>query len=620
MHKIHLFIKSFWLFGRHFDSSSGKHRFLFYLWNWGMLALASLATGLLSLLLSFGHYDWGVMWGFFAQPLIALLNLLPALLLILLLYCIIGRSWIAYIVGSVLVLSLSVANYFMLMFRDDPLMFSDIINVSTAMGVVDHYNLSIDKRLWFCVVLVIAATVLLALFARGNPGRGIIRVVVAAALVLLCIFPLRWLYTNSNVYNNKTQNYEHINRWSATQLFISKGYIYPFLYSITEAFPSVPENYDEEYAESLLAPFDDTDILEDKQVNVVTMMLESFTDMSGWDIEGLSEDVYAPYHALASESFTGTLVTNIFAGGTTDTERCFLTGYVKLENFRSNVNSYVWYLRNQGFSTGGSHPSYDWFYNRQNINSYLGLESYYFLENYYGALTDGAIAYDDVFFPELTQLLLEEFEREERSFTYNLNYQGHGPYSNDVLNWPQCVEDVGYSAETWYIINNYFGSLANTIENIDVMVEAFRDCEEPVVMLLFGDHKPWFGDSNSVYAELGINIDTSTEAGFYNYYSTSYLMWANDAAKKVLDNDFTGEGPTISSNFLMNLLFEQCNWTGSAWMQYTDQLMEAIPVVTSNGFYMTADGNFTTELDGENAQLLQDFEIVEYYRKNNFPY
>ena len=45
------------------------------------------------------------------------------------------------------------------------------------------------------------------------------------------------------------------------------------------------------------------------------------------------------------------------------------------------------------------------------------------------------------------------------------------------------------------------------------------------------------------YEELGLDIDPGTEAGFRNHYSTEYLIWANDAAKAVLEEDFTGEGP-----------------------------------------------------------------------------
>ena len=87
------------------------------------------------------------------------------------------------------------------------------------------------------------------------------------------------------------------------------------------------------------------------------------------------------------------------------------------------------------------------------------------------------------------------------------------------------------------------------------------------MLAVFGDHKPWLGYSNSAYQELGVNLDTATEEGFYNYYSTRYLIWANDAAKEALGEDFVGEGPDVSSCFLMNLLFDLCGWQGNAWAQ-----------------------------------------------------
>ena len=613
-------IKDFWLFGKSAETLKGRHNFLFIFWNWALPVLMIFGTGILSLSLAFGQYGWGVLWSYITHPLIMILNLLPPLILFVLFFCIIGRSWIAYLISSSLVIVISAANYFLLMFRNDPLMFADIVNLSTAMGVAGEYDLSMDARLWLCVVCIAIATVILALFAKGKPARGIYRAIIAIALILICVFGLKGLYTDNDIYKNKTQNFEYLNRWSATQLYISKGFAYPFLHSVKAAFPTEPQGYDEEYAKSLLEPFEDVAIPEDKQVEVIAVMLEAFTDMSDLGIEGLSDEVYSSYHSLESESYSGTLVTNIFAGGTVVTEQCFLTGYVNLNTFRSEVNSHVWYLRNQGFATNGSHPHYEWFYNRSNVNSYLGFEDYYFLENYYGELADGGVAYDDIFFPALTQLQKEEFAADTPNFSYNLTYQGHGPYSDQTLRWPIYVEEGTYSQESWYIMNNYFGSVANTIENIDEMVDELNECSEPVVLLLFGDHKPWFGDSNSVYTELGINIDTSTEEGFYNYYSTNYIIWANDAAKDVLENDFVGKGPTISSNYLMNVLFEQCGWTGSAWMQYTNQVRESLPVIHRDGYYLTSEGVFTTNLDENNSQVLQNFEIVEYYVENNFSY
>ena len=608
----------FWVFGRSAARLSRGKAAVFHLWNWGLLLLAALGTGLLSLLLAFGRYPWGVLRGYFAHPLIAVLNLMPVLLLSLLLYCAFGRSWIAHLVSSLLVLGLSAADYFMLLFRDDALLFSDILDAPTAMGVVGKYNLSLDDRLLACILYLAVTTVFLALFVRGKPKGGV-RAIIVALLLLACAFPLRKVYTSADVYNQKTQNYEHVNRWAATQAYLSRGFLYPFLHSVTDAFPAPPEGYSASRAEALLAPYADADIPEDRKVNIVALMLEAYSDMSGWNIPGLSEEVYAGFHALEAESLSGALVDNIFAGGTTDTERCFLTGSGILDNYRKNVNSYVWYLRSQGYRTGGSHPCYRWFYNRQNVNGYLGFENYFFLEDHYEAVSGGGIAYDNTFFPELTRLCLEDFKNGP-SFSYNLSYQGHGPYDTETLWFGEWVERLDYTENSWMIMNNYFGSVKNTTDRLLEMVDAFREAEEPVVLVVFGDHKPWFGDANSVYNELGINMNTGTEEGFYNYYSTRWLIWANDKAKEILGNDFTGEGPALSPSFLMNYLFRQCGYKGSAWMQYTDTVMQALPVLTANGFYVTWDGTYATELSPENAAVASDFRIADYWYRRHFLY
>ena len=94
------------------------------------------------------------------------------------------------------------------------------------------------------------------------------------------------------------------------------------------------------------------------------------------------------------------------------------------------------------------------------------------------------------------------------------------------------------------ILANYLGSVMDTQEHLSELVDALRESDEPVVLIVFGDHKPWLGNGNSVYEALGVNLDTSTEEGFYNYWSTRYLIWANDAAKEARASASPARAPT----------------------------------------------------------------------------
>ena len=138
--------------------------------------------------------------------------------------------------------------------------------------------------------------------------------------------------------------------------------------------------------------------------------------------------------------------------------------------------------------------------------------------------------------------------------------------------------------------------------------------DTPVVLVLFGDHKPWMGNGGSVYEEMGIDFDTSTLAGFRNYYATPYLIWANAAAKEILGDDFTGDGGDFSPCFLMPKVFDLCGWTGPAFMQLARQVREVTPLVHERGLYLY-DGQITDALPQEQQDFVTRFLWAEYWRE-----
>ena len=603
------------------EDASPRQRLLFRLWNWCMVLAAGAGIGLLSLLLAYGSYSWGVFLGYFRHPLIAVLNLLPVMLFMVLCWFLTGRSWAAFLLTAALFLSASVGSYFKLMFRDDPFVFADISSISTAMGVAKNYAIGMDKRLWFCLLCLILGAFFLRFLVRGRPAKR--TRLIGAVLVLVSFVPLwKCVYSNDSLYA-RTRNDEYINQWSATQSYISRGFVYPFLHSITDAIDTPPEGYSRNHAEALLAQYGDTDIPEDRKVNLLVFQLEAFNDFTNLGIQGISEDVYDSYHQIEAESYCGDLVTNIFAGGTIDTERCFLTGYYQLRDFRKDTNSYVWYLREQGYTTTGSHPCYDWFYNRRNIMPWLGFEEYLFLENHYADLTGGEIAYDSVMLPEALRLYREKAAAGEPVFDFHITYQGHGPYTTDQVEWGGGAWDpTGYydvSEYAYNVMNNYLGSVRDTGDRMLALLDELRYDETPVVVVLYGDHNPWLGDSASVYAELGIDLDVHTETGFLQYYSTRYVIWANEAAKAQLGNDFVGEGPRLSSNYLMNEVFNQLGWTGNAYMQLTEDVRQTLSVVTSNGAYVE-NGVWTEQLSEEGQQALEKLRYAQSDVRTYFTY
>lgn len=607
-------MRTFWLFQHKPTGLSRGKQACFWLWNLAWVLAAGICLGGLSLLYAYGTYPSILFRSYFVKGLIAFLNILPVAGLTLLLWLLTGRAWTGFLLSGVVTLGFSIGNYFKLQFRDDPVMFEDLkyLREVKAITAAAQYDLTPDKRILFGVGCVVLGTAALWLFARGVPRK---RVRLPLALVLcLAAVPVSRLYTDTEIYNVKTRNIDFINQWSSTQVYLSKGFVYPFLHSISTGIVRPPEGYSQAQTEALLASYTDQEIPEEERVDLITIQLEAFADFSYLtEVEGVDwTPAYETYHALEAESYTGDLLTNIFAGGTVNTERLFLTGLCSYQNFRAETNSYAWYLQTQGYRTEGSHPCYQWFYNRRNVNRYLGITDYWYFENRFQELSQGGIAPDSVLMPEIFRLYAENRDGAGDPYlSFNVTYQGHGPYSTEENTRGVDYTDGRYSTETTNIVNNYLGSVADTAEQLRWLLDQFRGEDRPVVVVVFGDHKPWLGDGNSAYQELGISLDTTTEAGFRNYYGTRYLIWANDAAKAALGNDFTGEGEDTSSCFLMSVVFEQCGWQGSAYMQATEQVRQVLPVITSVG-YCEEKGQLTKELSDEGQAALKTFRCLEY--------
>lgn len=618
-------MRSFWLFQAAPDGLPKKRRAVFWVWNLGMLLAAGLCLGVLSLFFAYGDYPDIIMGSYFRHPLLLFLNLAPVVLLLALLYAALGRAWPAFLITDLAVWGLSLGNYYKLRFRDDPLMFQDLKNLRDAAAItaMADYDLTPDKRCVFGVLCLLFGTAVLFLLVRGRlPKRPRLALLLAAALLWV---PLWTACADEDLYKNKTDNmaqFDDLERWSSTRLYLSKGFVYPFLHSITAGAVKPPAGYSEAETRALLESYTPVDLPEERKVDLIVLQLEAFADFSRFDgVEGIDFDrAYGVYHRLEEESFTGNLVTNIFAGGTVDTERGFLTGFADPRNYRANTNSYAWYLRSQGYAAEGCHPSYEWFYNRLNVNRYLGLSDYYFIENRFRELYPHGEAPDEILFPEIFRLY--EANRDGGGapyFSFNVTYQGHGPYDTESVWRGQHFTDGRYSAATANIVDNYLGSVMDTAEQLQWLFDRFRQEERPVVLVVFGDHKPWLGYSNSAYQELGVNLELSGEEGFYNYYATRYMIWANDAAKEALGVGFTGDGPDVSSCFLMNLLFAQLGWTGDAWAQATADIWREIPVLTDVGRYVR-NGVLTAELDPEGQESLQRYLGLQYYYSTHFQY
>ena len=569
-------------------------------------AFGGLAVGFASLAVAADTVGGEMFASYLSHPLILLLNLLPPLLFSLFFYFLFKRAWAAQLCTSLLVLLPTAICFFKFEFRGDALLAEDFTLAAESAKMLRTYRLFMTPPLAVALGMTVVLPVLFAIFFRGRTEKRLRpRLISLALLAALCaLWPL---YASGAVYDTYAVNNDGINPWSDTQFYISKGFVYPFLHTLRSAVHPAPDGYNAKAAKAALDAYTSEDIPKDKRVDLVCVMLEAFNDFSRFDNFTFTEDIYAKYHALERRGVSGPLLTDIFAGDTRVSEREFLTGlpYSCLDDFITPANSYVWYLKANGYTVTGAHPCYAWFYNRQNINKNLGFDSYLFSENYFAKETGADITYDAKFFP----MLLDLYAKRDRSapyFAFHISYQGHGPYSDCIKYYEPVVKNGGWSDTDDTILNNYLGCIRETVGIVCDFADRMLAQKEPLVLVFFGDHMPWLGNMEATYEAVGLNIDPSTPDGFANRYQTQYLILANDAAKKLLGNAFSGKGKTVTAGTLMNEVFSLCGYKGNAYMQYMSDAQARI-------------GNIH-RTDKLTTDAQKEYAAVAYYYRRNFIY
>lgn len=589
--------------------------------RFGLLLLGCILLGVMTLALTVSSYDMEIFRNYFTTPMIPIVNVAILFGFCSLLYLLTRREWIAYLVTAVVFLAIAIGNYYLIMIRNDPLRFEDLTSLREALNITatQHYELQLSWRVVLSVVLCAGYTVFLALLLWKRPkAKRLWLAAPCAVLVAAAVF-----LASADQVQAWTKNYKKINTWSHTQIAISRGIVYTFTHSIFSSSSTPPDGYKEKDVEAMLAEYPAEDIPEERKLNIIAVMRESYTDLSAVETtrpEALDFSCYELYHRLQAESYTGTLITNGFGGNTKDAERCFLTGCTSAKDYRSPAQSYVWYLRDQGYYTEGIHPFNGWFYNRVNINRYMGFNEYYFREELFEDTLDGAVAEDD----RLYDLIWEKFNDSDPAvpyFSFSVTYEGHGPYNykKNLYDTRFVLEDA--DTADGYAMNNYLSCVYKRDQELDDLVRRLTEVDRPVALVVFGDHKPTLGaDVNNyttaAYKTFGMDLDVSSEQGFINYYSTEYLIWLNPAAQALYDEDRAGQtGPMISPCYLMNQVFDYLGLgKGPAFLQAMEEQMQAMPVFANAGRY-SVDGHLTGTLTEEARETRQLIRYLNYYRR-----
>ena len=588
-----------------------------------------------------------VLAGFKAQPLLIVLNALPAGLLLLAFACLFRNVFFGAALVNFAVCGLSIANRVKIEVRDEPVFprdFALLKEVGSAMGT---YDIHLPVKIIAAVALASLALVVLGVFigckplslaalrARRKPGAfgatvsssrlrsWLGRLLGCAASIGVLAALIFTVYASNDLYSS----FRVSNAYYIPGVFNELGFPYCFCRQFTVWPIDRPEGFSKAEAETWETG-EQSGL--GRNVNVIMVMNEAFSDITDSDAFAFdtSNDPLPNLHALQNDprAISGSVVVPGFAGGTANTEFDVLTGMqtnalsaATTSSFRvvnRNLDSLFRVFGGDGYHTSFFHPGDDWFYNRENVYRWFGAAETVFVDEMEDLDCKGRWVTDDYMAGFIEDKFEEAMAQGQPLFNYTTTIQNHMSYTPDKYGEGYSFPDVPLTVQVSEQVETLLKVYTEGVRDADAMLGRLRDYfaarREPVVLVYFGDHLPYLGDNQLGYRELGMTADGVVWDAMTSY-ETPYVIWANDAAAEELDWENAVEalelpqGAEISAAFLGAAVLELTGRAGeSPWFDFLNELRRMAPVVQKDAYLLSGDTlPFQTALDGDGSKAGQ---------------
>lgn len=425
---------------------------------------------------------------------------------------------------TVVIVGLAVTNSILLCFRITPLAATDIALLTSVFEIMGIY-----LTVWQIILLVLLVLVVIA----GLIYLGIrMKKQVYHPLLAVCNAVISILAVVLMIHIGDARGWLQTEFANLPDAYADNGFVYCFARSLFDRGISKPDTYDEDTVDNILEDMkkQKTNEVEEKP-NIIFIQLESFMDLKRMQGVTYSEEPTPVYSSLRKTCPGGFLKVPSVGAGTANTEFEILTG-MTLDYFGAGEYPYKTVLQNEtcesmaynlrelGYRTGVLHNNTGSFYSRNKVFANLGFD-YFVSSEYMENLSYNPIGWakDKVLTGQIQHILKTTSEPD---LIYTITVQDHGKYPTELLENPH-IKVSGFAPEdeerqnafTYYVnqcheTDAFLGSLIATLN-------AF---EEPVVLVLYGDHLP--------------NLDiTEEELASGNLFQTEYVIWSN---KKMLED------------------------------------------------------------------------------------
>lgn len=536
--------------------------------------------------------------------------------LFLFVFFIAGRTSISMAICVAAIAIIGVGNYFVVMFRSNPIVPWDIYSFETAMGVADNYVFSVD---WALAEHIAMFILMLIVGVRTNIrlNKKILRPILTVAMCIPAYFYISYLWQD-NLERNTGLNDTLFN---AKYMHSKDGFFVSFILDIHFLQIEEPKNYSDEYALSLLNEQEVEKVETPEELpDIIAIMDETFSDPAVLGEFETNKD-YMPFvHSIlrgeVANTISGYTDVSVLGGNTANSEFEFLTGNSMaffpngsvpyLQYIRDGISTIVPQLEEYGYTTYGTHPYRAKGWNREFIYDLMGFDYRYFqgsfpfedkLRNY---VSDEA---------DFKSILEWRNNTEGPFFMFNVTMQNHSNYGGDFDNFdPQIVAKFKNTSSNKYL-NKYLSLMYETDQDVASLLSELSQSDRKTIVVFWGDHQPNDYVVRPIYKEYGLDFDNQTYEQQQQRQKTPFFIWANYDIQEQTNVE-------ISLNYLNILLFETAGLQLDEYQTFRKNLWQGqIPMMNAVG-YRNDDGDLVEYDDApeEIQNLLNEYQNIQYYR------
>lgn len=536
--------------------------------------------------------------------------------LFLFVFFIAGRTSISMAICVAAIAIIGVGNYFVVMFRSNPIVPWDIYSFETAMSVADNYVFSVD---WALAEHIAMFILMLIVGVRTNIrlNKKILRPILTVAMCIPAYFYISYLWQD-NLERNTGLNDTLFN---AKYMHSKDGFFVSFILDIHFLQIEEPKNYSDEYALSLLNEQEVEKVETPEELpDIIAIMDETFSDPAVLGEFETNKD-YMPFvHSIlrgeVANTISGYADVSVLGGNTANSEFEFLTGNSMaffpngsvpyLQYIRDGISTIVPQLEEYGYTTYGTHPYRAKGWNREFIYDLMGFDYRYFqgsfpfedkLRNY---VSDEA---------DFKSILEWRNNKEGPFFMFNVTMQNHSNYGGDFDNFdPQIVAKFKNTSSNKYL-NKYLSLMYETDQDVASLLSELSQSDRKTIVVFWGDHQPNDYVVRPIYKEYGLDFDNQTYEQQQQRQKTPFFIWANYDIQEQTNVE-------ISLNYLNILLFETAGLQLDEYQTFRKNLWQGqIPMMNAVG-YRNDDGDLVEYDDApeEIQNLLNEYQNIQYYR------